>query len=123
MCAWMIGILASWALLNPSEGAMTPAGQSYELGEFGSVFFGEGPNSGQAELRQDLLVCTAEVRLNWRVDADQLELSFSRNACAEADARLNDAFSADCPDGWPDLQVGESQDVCWFTLGPVMRIQ
>lgn len=123
MGAWMIGLLASWALVNPAEGAMTPAGQSYELGEFGSVFFGEGPNSGDAQLRQDLLFCTAEARLEWRVDGDQIMLSTGKNACAEADARLSEAFSADCPDGWPDLQVGESQDVCWFTLGPVMRTE
>lgn len=123
MTSWMIGLLASLALVNPGEGAVSPAGQSYELSEYGSVFFGEGLSSGGAELRQDLLFCTAEARLDWRVDGDQIELSTGKNACAEADARLSDAFSADCPDGWPDLEVGESRDVCWFTLGPVMRTE
>jgi hypothetical protein len=123
MSAWIIGLLLSGVLANPGEAAVTPAGQSYDLGEFGSVFFGEGPNAGDAVLRQDLLFCTAEVRLEWRVDGDQLELTLSRNACAEEDARLNDAFSDDCPDGWPDLQVGDSQTVCWFTPGPVTRTQ
>lgn len=123
MCAWMIGLLASWALVNPADGAITPAGQSYELGEFGSVFFGEGPTTGGAELRQDLMFCMAEVRLEWRVDGDQVVLSTGKNACAEADARLSEAFSADCPDGWPELQVGDSQDVCWFAPGPVMRTE
>ena len=123
MTSWMIGLLASLALVNPREGAVSPAGQSYELSEFGSVFFGEGPSSGGAELRQDLLFCTAEARLDWRVDGDQIVLSTGKNACAEADAMMSDAFSADCPDGWPDLEVGESRDVCWFTLGPVMRTE
>ncbi|VXC80294.1 conserved hypothetical protein [Oceanicaulis sp. 350] len=123
MTSWMIGLLASLALVTQGEGAVSPAGQSYELGELGSVFFGEGPSSGGAELRKDILFCTAEAHLDWRVDGDQIVLSTGKNTCAEADAMMSDAFSADCPDGWPDLQVGESRDVCWFTLGPVMRTE
>ena len=123
MTSWMIGLLASLALVTQSEGAVSPAGQSYELGELGSVFFGEGPSSGGAELRKDILFCTAEARLDWRGEGDQIVLSTGKNTCAEADAMMSDAFSADCPDGWPDLQVGESRDVCWFTLGPVMRTE
>lgn len=123
MTSWMIGLLASWALVTQGEGPVSPAGQSYELREFGSVFFGEGPSSGGAELHKDILFCTAEVRLDWRVDGDQIVLSTNKNTCAEADAMMSDAFSADCPDGWPDLEVGESGHVCWFTLGPVMRTE
>lgn len=100
-----------------------PARQVYDLGEFGTVFFGEGPDSGLAELSQDLGFCTAEVRLEWQMQDEQLELTISKNECAEMDAHLSEVFSADCPDGWPDLQIGDSQSVCWFMPGPVTRTQ
>jgi len=119
-------IIASVALslLAPCAFATDgPARQVYDLGEFGSVFFGGGLESGGAELSQDLGFCTAEVRLEWQMLDDQLALTVSKNGCAEMDAHLSDVFSADCPDGWPDLQVGDSQSVCWFTPGPVTRTQ